>query len=338
MKKLLHYCLVFSLAFSLVFVCKNQVSYAMGNPSIIENLDNEEVVSEKTLDLINELYSERRILAKDYEENQKEIEQLDKKIEQLGVVTLSEKEIEEKSKLISKTGGDIENSQRVAVSSAKDTRWTSVRQNTVYNGKEYQLQIIRGIPTSENSTLYKKDTSYSKSSSGFVAGSKNVLRLAISEGVSATGTVASSAITFYQAFSEFISGLKPTSSVGETECTYTTAISVEVVYIFVKYKGALDEDQVICYMGNSVEGTTAVSTPTGTNIDGKFMPDVSSKKYSYTMNSEGYNLSSSYACEAFYNYNRKYNYHYLYNIGRINLKAIGADVVIIIPKVSLNGN
>ena len=121
--------------------------------------------------------------------------------------------VREKSKLILKTDEGAENSQRVTVSSAKDTQWTSVRQNTMYNGKEYQLQIIHGTPKNGNSTLVGNDYSYSKSSSGFVAGSKNVLKLAISNGISATGKITSSALTFYQVFSEFISGLKPTSSV-----------------------------------------------------------------------------------------------------------------------------
>lgn len=127
MKKLLYYCSVFSLILGMAFFMKKQVSNAMESPGITENQDNEEVVSEETLELINELYSERRVLAQDYEENQTKIEQLDKKIEQLGVVILSNEEIEEKSKIISKTYDNTGNSQRVTVSSAKDTRWTSVR-------------------------------------------------------------------------------------------------------------------------------------------------------------------------------------------------------------------
>jgi len=331
--------MVLSVILTMVFANKTQASAATGISSTIGNPDDEEVVSEETMDLIEELYSERRVLANDYEENRSEIEALDKKIEQLGVVTLSDGEIEEKSRLLAKTRGGTENLQRVKVSSAKDTKWTSVRQYTMYNGKEYELQIIRGVPTSGKSTLSCKDESYSKSSSGFVAGSKNVLKLAITNAISATGVIASSAITFYQAYQAFISGLKPTSKIEEAvECRYTTSYTVDDVYIYVKYRGALDKDQVICYMGDIVGAETAVVTPTGVNIDGRYVAKVDSKTYAYTVKSEGFDSASSYACEAFYNYNRKYNYHYLYNMGRFTLKAIGENISIRVPRADLNTN
>ncbi len=339
MKKLLYYCSIFSLIFGMTFMIEKQASNAMESPGITENQEDEEVVSEETLELINELYSERRALALDYEENQSKIEQLDKKIEQLGVVTLSDEEVEEKSKILLKTDDGTGNSQRVTVSSAKDTQWTSVRQNTMYNGKEYQLQIIRGIAKNANSTLVGEDYSDSKYSYGFVAGSKNVLKLVISNGISAAGDIAAAGVTFYDVFSEFVSGMKPTSNIEGAKCTYNTSFSVEVVYIFVKYKGALDEDQVICYMGNIVTAETLVATASGITVDGKYIPKVKSETYAYKVKSEGYDLSSSYACEAFYNYNRHYNYHYLYNMGRFTLEPIGVkDVSIIIPKIDLNGN
>lgn len=163
----------------------------------------------------------------------------------------------------------------------------------MYNGKEYQLQIIHGIAKNGNSTLVGEDITTSKYSYGFAAGSKNVLKILISNGISLTGDIAAAGVTFYDVFSGFISGLKPTSHIDGAKCSYCTSFAVEVVYIFVKYKGALDEDQVICYMGNVVAAATNVSSASGITVDGKYVPKIESEEYEYEIKSEGYDLSSS---------------------------------------------
>ena len=40
---------------------------------------------------------------------------------------------------------------RVALNPSSTVKWTSTRQTTVYRGKTYELQIIRGVPANFNS-------------------------------------------------------------------------------------------------------------------------------------------------------------------------------------------
>ncbi len=58
--------------------------------------------------------------------------------------------------------------RELALPTSNTTTWTSTRQVTMYNGKSYQLQIIRAIPKTSNSNLLGSNLSYSKYNSGFL--------------------------------------------------------------------------------------------------------------------------------------------------------------------------
>ncbi len=132
-------------------------------------------------------------------------------------------------------------------------------------------------------------------------------------------------------FKGFISGLTPTASVGAVECSYTTSYSVEQLYVYVKYNGASDNDQILCYTGDAVSLSTLIATPSFFEINGVIKPAVKSDTKNYAIKSEGYSTYMNYACREFYNYNMQYNFHPDYTLGICTLKLINGTISIVLP-------
>lgn len=293
----------------------------------IYDTEEEKVVNSHTIKTIDNLYTLRHELAVNFEENQNKIAEIDARLAELGVDELSAEEIAIKMGIVS---------PRVTVPTSSKDSWTSVRQVTVYNGNRYELQIIRAVPKSSSSTLLGSNLSYDKCSYGFIAGAKNVLKVAASAVIGAvSGDVGTVGITFYDAFKGLISGLSSASSVGAVNCSYTTSYSVEQIYVYVKYEGASDNDQVLCYAGDAVSLATVIAIPTSVEVNGVLKPAVETNKINYKVTSEGYSIYMNYACRGFYNYNLQYNFQYLYSLGNFNLELINSRISINVPFPSL---
>lgn len=99
--------------------------------------------SEENNARIEELFEQRNELVKNYEENKEEICIVDEKLKALGVVFLDE---QSQIQGIESTGNSRSNSDGIT--------WTSTTFNHVYAGAVFEVELIRGTPAHENSSLF----------------------------------------------------------------------------------------------------------------------------------------------------------------------------------------
>lgn len=337
MKKIMNYVLLLSLLTTTVStVLPYSNALAANNNSSGGLLPFEKISVDNEVD---ELYAKRRRLALEFSKNAEQIAEIDKKLAGLGIVEITYDNLMQKllgkENQISKFNKSENAEIQWKVSSTKTVKWTSERKNMTYNGKEYQLQIVRGVPKSNNSELSGRVHADSLSNSGFRASAKNVIQLVAPEvlgSLPAVGGTIKTAQTFYDVFHAAISGLQKTTNVGNVECSYTTSLSVEEIYIFVKYRGAADlGNQIPCYIGNSIEYDTTVSTSSGIIINGRHHAKVYDKKYNGTMNAPYYGSCYSRACINFWNYKQKKGLNEDYRIKYFQKKMISDNKKIQVP-------
>lgn len=340
MKRLVNYILTLAIVTTTTVgtVPQNSVS-AVAKDFTIELTPIEEI---SNINVIDKLYEERNRLAVDFDKNAIKIREIDKELESLGVEEISYSNLMQKlsdNQLSTYSNtGDVDINWNV--SSTNTVKWTSTRQEVRYNSKEYELQIIRGVPKGNNSELAGSDLSYSTSDSGFKAGAKNVLQVVASEVLGSlpnVGGAISTAQTFYDAFKGAINGMKTTTTVGSVKCAYTTSLSVEEIYVFVKYKGATDlGNQLLCYVGNSMEYYTTVSVPNGVTVDGTYHAKVNNKNYSGTIKAPYYSNYKSKASENFWDYKQGNAIHENYRMLNFQQKMIAGNKKIKVPSAQLN--
>ena len=128
---------------------------AMAKNKIVGSDDQVQYVQDT--EKVDALFDERGELATDFDKNKERIAQIDAELSNLGVDFLSTSEV---TQLLTKQNADksmnIEQ-PLVALPTVKNVTWTSTRQVTVYRGKEYELQIIRGVPNGDSSPLVRKE-------------------------------------------------------------------------------------------------------------------------------------------------------------------------------------
>lgn len=151
---------------------------------------------------IDQLLSERCELELEYEKNIVLINQIDKQLESLGVEGITMDEVSKKM------GQSV--MPCYSVSSTSTTKWTSRRMVVAYANRQFEFQIIEGVPIAQDSLLRKDYTEVKYSKAGFAAGAVDAIKVV---GVSALGslpeigTTLSVGITVYDAFNAFISNL-----------------------------------------------------------------------------------------------------------------------------------
>ena len=339
MKKLVNYVLALTITVVTVFgtVPQNSVSAA------IKDYSSELIpVEDSIIGDIDELYAERNQLAVDFDKNAAKIAEIDKKLEKLGVEEISYNNLMQKLSWNQlSTYSNIGNADiNWNVSSTSTVKWTSTRQDVRYNNKEYQLQIIRGVPKNSSSELADSNLAYSTSDSGFKSGAKNVLEVVVSEALGdlpSIGGAISTAKSFYDAFKGAIAGMTSTTNVGSVKCSYTTSLAVEELYVFVKYKGQEDlGHQLPCYVGNSVSYDTVISVPNGVTVNGEYKAKVNSKEYSGTIKAPFYDNYVSKASRNFWDYMEGKAMHEIYKLSYFQQKMIADNKRIKVPTATLN--
>lgn len=125
---------------------------------------------------INELFALRSQMELDYEANEARINQIDDQLELLGVENISYGEV------LDKLGYDA--MPLVDFESTATTKWTSRRVVVTYNGKQFELQILEGVPVSGSSPLRKNYSNVQYEAKGIIAGVTAVIKLL---GVNALG-------------------------------------------------------------------------------------------------------------------------------------------------------
>ncbi len=296
------------------------------------------IVSEENEERIDYLFELRGELAVDFAVNEQEIKNIDTELQELGVEFISEEEVNQKlgKEVLSKEVSP-KNMLRATVLPTKGITWTSTRQITVYRGKEYELQIIRGVCNAADSPLTKTYISGSKKSSSTSAITTNILQILAT---SVTGTIpefgggVNVLKTFYDIYKTTINGLSTTSVIGEVTASYTTQVVSEEIFVFIKYSGALDiGNQIMGYMGNKVNYQTVISIPGIITVGGSSYANIETKKQSGTISSPYY--SGGYIDKASNNFweykNGNSMFEYTFLINRITQKMIGGSVNLSVP-------
>lgn len=298
--------------------------------------ENNTIAEEKIIDGINKecsidlLYEKRGEYSFDYENNSKVIEAIDNRLEQLGVEEVTYREV------VSKLVGN--ENVRVALNPSTSIKWTSTRQTTVYRGKTYEIQIIRGVPSAEGiGELYGSDTFECVNNKTTTAATQNVLGIVlnkVSGELPVIGSGISTVQTVYDIFKGVISGMTGTTKLSNVKAQYMVDTVAQYMYVFVKYSGDVDAgNQILAYAGNQVTYQTAV-TISGFKMEGKdYVPNIKQRTYGGSIISPYY---SSYVDKASYNF---YTYKggnskilTRYDILSFSIETVNGKGVVGVPK------
>lgn len=323
-----------------VFLCSN-MAYA---EEIKENSSNEAKIYECINNecSIDALYEMRGEYSLDFENNYEVIEAIDNRLEELGVEEISYYEV------VSKLNNSMVNSNdeanintamaRVALNPSTTVKWTSTRQTTVYRGKTYEIQIIRGVPAtgvkSELVTTNSTTVSYDK---GFKAALRNAFGVIVGEvagKIPKVGSSISTIKTFYDLYKDVISGLTGQTTINDVETVYYTTLTSNYLYSFKKYSGDADTgNQILGYAGNSTyfECTSVMGKCilyTGEDVGHNIV-----NTYKDTIISPGYSDYIEISSNNFYNYkNGINNITTRYNVSSFSLQSVKDKISLKIPQ------
>ncbi len=254
-----------------------------------------------TFCMIDELYNLRSKLISNYDYFEEEIEMIDKRLETLGVEEISQNEVEAKLGI-----GENAIQPCIDVSSNSDIKWTSTRETYVYRGKWYELQIIRGVPASENSSLFNSDLTFENINPGVGTAAMNALTVtvrALAGYLPKVGGQISTALTVYDVFNGVVSGLQKTTSLSGVTFSYHSSVGSSYLYVFVKYSGSVDTgNQILGYCGNVVEYYTAINHSKPIWVNGDLKPNVKTEYVEGTITSPFYDSYRTVASNVFWEY------------------------------------
>lgn len=187
-----------------------------------------------------------------------ELDEIDQRLEALGVTKLSSKELQKQfinTPNIVSQKPFLNIKPNVSTPSAKNVVWMSSRQNYTYAGKTYEIQTLIAQPNEYNSNLKKIGHKAISSTYKWAAGAKEVLSIS---GESLVGLIPYSNIplTFYDCVSGFIQGISRTTEISDVEIMYSYAHTTTASFKYVKLKGQSDNNQRLTYI--STKGTTVV--------------------------------------------------------------------------------
>lgn len=290
---------------------------------------------------IDALYEMRGEYSLDFENNYELIEAIDNRLEELGVEEISYNEV------VSKLNNSMVNSNdeanintgmaRVALNPSTTVKWTTTRQTTVFNGKTYELQIIRGVPATANSELWSFDAHYIKSKKSATAIAQNVIGITVSS-VSGALPVVGGGLTAIQTMYDIckgvVSGMTGQTIVSDISANYSVLTGASYLYVFIKYSGDLDTgNQILGYSGNIVTYSYDVDIPNFSMNGNELHGTINSKTYSGTITAPFYNDYISKASGNFYKYNNgDNNFLVRYDILSFYLENVNDRILIKVPR------
>lgn len=309
----------------------NIQTYAMENEtqSMVAVIEDEEKYIK-----IDKLFAERCKLEVEFEENKDLIEQIDEQLKSLGVEEITEDDVR------SIRGQNIV--PCVSESSTSDTKWTSTRMIVAYANKQYELQIVEGVPRNSSSPLRKDDVGIEYQKSGFVAGAVNAIKVVGATALGAApeiGPVLGAGVTAYDIFNAFIEGLSPTTIIENVSGSALVSFSSHMKFIYVKPSGSTDfGNQILCYAGSRVDYTVTTVSVVDELING-----VSTPVHNVTDNKTDYSMSKNYsnyslAAQNYYNYktNGNNNFIYDYHLTYVTINIFGYNMRFTVPSAYPN--
>lgn len=266
----------------------------MSEEEIIDGINNE-----CSIDL---LYEKRGKYMTCYENNYKIVEAIDNRLEQLGVEEITYREA------ISKINCSNLNGSRVALNPSSTVKWTSTRQTTVYRGKTYELQIIRGVPSKATYGELCESSAFSAvSSKKKTTAAQNVVGIILDKiagELPGVGTGVTVIETVYDIYKGIVSGMaKSTQITSNITAQYIVNNTANYIYVFVKYSGDIDNGkQILAYSGNQITYKVGVQIPSFTLEGNKVVPEIGQYKYDGMITSPYYKSYVDKASANFYSY------------------------------------
>lgn len=201
-------------------------------------------------------------LSADHDSNANELAKINKQLSDMGFEEITSAEV------AAKLGSSHPMYDAISTS---EISWDSVRVNTVYNGQQFEVQIITGTPKGMDSPLLDDDDGIVRTYSGTQVGLVNALQV-LAEDVATSsiskipsvGPVFSTSTTLYEMLKAFSSGISPTSIINTNDKKFSFEIYMTTTMriAFVKYMGALDDgNQILAYAGSSVDCRVYVDIP-----------------------------------------------------------------------------
>lgn len=296
--------------------------------------ENNTIAEEKIIDSINKecsidlLYEKRGEYCIDYKNNYKIIEAIDNRLERLGVEEITYREV------LAKLEGN--KNSRVALNPSTSIKWTSTRQTTVYRGKTYEIQIIRGV-RKNNNELYRTYGVIEKKGGSKKTAAMNVIGVVVNKIAGAlpyVGDGIATAQTVYDIYKGIVSGLSTQTVISDISATYTASMSAEYLYAFVKYSGDVDAGkQILGYAGNNINFKCLVAIPMSIVQNGKINDYIKNKDCSGIIKSPYYNSYIDKASANFYSYKSgNSNISVRYEVLSVKLQCIdGSSVLLKVP-------
>ena len=286
---------------------------------IIHDLDNNQ--------RIDYLFDLRLQLESNYEENIQYINEIDLELAELGVESIRYEE------LLYKLGHVAIPAVEIGYSTL--TNWTSRRLIVTYRGTHYEIQIIEGVPISDQSPLRIDNLVVDEEAGGFAAGSLNLLDI-VAETLVSEIPVVGDVATVYAALKDAIEGYydaySETTVMQNVSCAGLVSMLTHMKYIFVKAYGSNDNAQVLCYLGNSVAVDITTVSAVDIFVDGTLEVKHVSETSEYTVSSEYYN-DYSIATRTYYyiRNNVTANYTIDYSIKKLRFIILGQSVRMSVP-------
>lgn len=253
---------------------------------------------------VDELFRLRAQLLMDPNTSQEQFDSIDAQLFALGVEPISAYEVAQK---FGNTASPLYDPI-----STDDTLWTSQRLTNVYNGKQYEIQIITGQMRNSNATnspLYDTDPGIKKSTHGKQMGAINVLQVIAEDVVTSSissipvvGPILTAPLTAYELLHAYNSGYSPTTVIDNADYTFLTVAVSTMRFAFVKYSGAVDAgNQILGYCGTQVNYHVSVTFP---YVDENLLPLSDTVAYSDTATSYGFDIyaARAIASQNFWNY------------------------------------
>lgn len=296
--------------------------------------ENNTIAEEKIIDSINKecsidlLYEKRGEYCIDCKNNYKIIEAIDNRLERLGVEEITYREV------LAKLEGN--KNSRVALNPSTSIKWTSTRQTTVYRGKTYEIQIIRGVGKNANE-LYNSYVNITKKGGGKKAAAINVIGVVVNKiagELPYVGDGIGTIQTVYDIYKGIVSGLSTQTVISDISAVYTVSMSAEYLYAFVKYSGDVDAGkQILGYAGNNINFECNITIPMCGVQNGKIYPSINNIKRSGIIKSPYYNSYIDKASANFYSYKSgNSNISVRYEVLSVKLKCIdGSSVLLKVP-------
>lgn len=288
----------------------NEKSYDYANQyfTYLEE-QNPELVSRKEQIKIEKLQDKRLQLYQNYEANQKEIQEIDRELETLGVVELTAEQVAEK---IGKENEEMSPNARIATFPTADgVVWSSSRVYEVCRGKVIELQILVGSPvygSSASTSALVASIDKTFHAADFKAGNRNLLKVTMEnlvvngvEKIPVVGEILGVGVTVFSWLSSYMSDLSTSTVIENIEVDYTIAQFGETKLVYAKYQGFEDDLQVLAYMGNKSNMTISVDKPLV--YVGNTYPEIEKTTYTDSIASPEYASGfKAYAAQLYYNY------------------------------------